>query len=127
MVSPPRITIDDGARITDALWARIGPMIPPPPIHLRGQRKPRIPDRRVLDAILLVMRACSRFADLEPTGLCSRPTANRRFAEWSAAGVFVSLQALRIADLDALAGFAWRGPARRTRGPRTPRAAPSPE
>jgi transposase len=126
MVPPPRISIDDGARIPDWLWSRIGPMLPPPPPDPRGHRKPRLPDRRVLDAILLVMRSQARWADLEPTGLCSRPTANRRSAEWSAAGVFASLRALGIAELDVLAGT-WQGPARRTRGPGRPRAASPPE
>ncbi len=36
---------DDGWRLSDAMWARMAPLIPPPKPHPLGCHRPRIPDR----------------------------------------------------------------------------------
>ncbi len=110
---PPLATVDDGVRLTDEQWALIAPLLPPRPPHPLGCHRERVPDRRAMDSILLVMRARCRWDDLDATGICAHSPAHRRFQEWS--GVFAVLKALRHRDLDDLAGGHWQGPARRVR------------
>jgi Putative transposase of IS4/5 family (DUF4096)/Recombinase zinc beta ribbon domain len=45
---------DDGWRMPDWLWERIGPLLPEPPPHPLGCHRPRVPDRDAMDAILLL-------------------------------------------------------------------------
>ncbi len=47
---------DDGWRLSDAMWARMAPLIPPPKPHPLGCHRPRIPDRVAMEAILLLLR-----------------------------------------------------------------------
>ena len=37
---------DDGWRMPDWLWERIGPLLPPSPPHPLGCHRPRVPDQR---------------------------------------------------------------------------------
>lgn len=48
--------LDDGYRLPDDLWARMEPLLPPPPPHPLGCRNPRTPNRKAMDAILFVLR-----------------------------------------------------------------------
>jgi len=45
---------DDGWRMPDWLWEKIEPLLPPPPPHPLGCHRPRVPDRQVMDAILVL-------------------------------------------------------------------------
>ncbi len=85
---------DDQWRIPDALWERIEPLLPPRPPHPLGCHHPRVPDRKAMDAIFFVLRTGCHWNALNATGICSRSSAHRRFQEWTAAGVFVTLWAL---------------------------------
>jgi hypothetical protein len=62
---------DDGWRMPDWLWAKIAPLLPPPPAHPLGCHRPRIPDRRVMDAILLVLRTGMQWNALRITDICN--------------------------------------------------------
>src|SRR5262245_57175994 len=44
---------------------------------------------------------------LDATGICSHSSAHRRFQEWTAAGVFVTLWAQGLEEYDALKGLDW--------------------
>jgi transposase len=100
---------DDGYRISDELWAKIEPLIPPPPkTHPWGCHRPRVDNRRVLDAILLVLRTGMQWNALSVTGLCASSTAHRRFQEWVQAGFFAALWAQALEDYDAVQGIDWR-------------------
>ena len=79
---------DDGWRLSDAMWARMARLIPPPKPHPLGCHLPRIPDRVAMDAILLLLRTGMQWGALDTTGLCSHSSAHRRFREWTDAGVF---------------------------------------
>ncbi len=61
---------DDGWRLSDAMWARMAPLIPPPKPHSLGCHHPRIRDRVAMDAILLLFRTGMQWAALDTTGLC---------------------------------------------------------
>ncbi len=78
---------DHGSRLSDAMWARMATLIPPPKPHSLGCHRPRIPDRVAMDASLLLLRTDMQWAALDATGLCSHSAAHRRFREWTDAGV----------------------------------------
>jgi len=94
-------------RISDALWAKIEPLLPPGKPHPLGCHNPRVPDRRAMDAIFFVLRTGCQWNALNATGLCSSSSAHRRFQEWTAAGVFVKLWAMSLKAYDELEGIDW--------------------
>ena len=99
---------DDPWRIPDALWQRIVPLLPPRPPHPLGCHNPRVGDRRAMDAIFFVLRTGCQWNALNATGICSSSSAHRRFQEWTAAGVFVTLWATSLVVLtedDPQAGY----------------------
>jgi transposase len=103
---PP--VVDDGYRISDALWARIVELLPPRPVHPLGCHRPRVDDRTAMDAIFFVLRTGCQWNALNATGICSSSSAHRRFQEWAAAGVFRALWARGLLAYDALKGVDWQ-------------------
>ena len=73
------VTWDDGWRVPDELRTKVEPLLPPRPVHPLGCHNPRTPDRRAMDAILLVLRTGMQWRALEATGLCGASSAYRRF------------------------------------------------
>jgi putative transposase len=98
---------DDGWRMPDWLWQKLAPLVPPPPQHPLGCHRPRIPDRRVMDAILLVLRTGMQWNALAATGICNSSTAHRRFQEWEGAGVFHEIWRQGLLDYDQAVGIDW--------------------
>jgi transposase len=74
--------------LPDELWDAIAPSLPTHPPSPKGGR-PRVPDRDCLRGILFVLREGARWQSL-PTemGCGSGSTCWRRFAAWTAAGVW---------------------------------------
>jgi putative transposase len=101
------VTRDDGWRIPDELWAKMEPLLPPRPPHPLGCHNPRVPDRRAMDAILLVLRTGMQWQALKATGICHPSSAYRRFREWAAAGVFREFWRQGLLAYAALAGINW--------------------
>jgi len=99
----------DKWRIPDELWAKIEPLLPPPggKPHPLGCHRPRVDNRRAMDAIFFVLRTGCQWNALNATGICSSSSAHRRFQEWTAAGVFRKLWILGLKDYDALNGLDW--------------------
>ena len=97
--------------ISDTLWARLEPLLPVhvPKPHPLGCHRRRIADRRVLNAILFVLRTGCQWKALDATGLCKGSTAHSRFQEWGQAGLFAHLWDEALQDYDDLIGldFAW--------------------
>jgi transposase len=60
-----------------------------------------------MDAIFFVLRTGCQWNALNATGICSSSAAHRRFQEWTAAGVFVTLWAQGLEEYDALKGLDW--------------------
>jgi transposase len=75
------VTQDDGWRVPDELWAKLEPLLPLRPEHPLGCHNPRTPDRRAMDAILLVLRTGMQWQALNATGICGYSSAYRRFRE----------------------------------------------
>jgi transposase len=94
-------------RIPDELWAPIQPLLPPRKTHPLGCHRPRVDDRRAMDAIFFVLRTGCQWNALQGTGLCSSSSAHRRFQEWVAAGVFLALWEQSLVAYDALQGIDW--------------------
>ncbi len=94
-------------RIPDELWERIRPLLPPGKPHPLGCHNPRVDDRRARDAIFFRLRTGCQWHALNATGICSSSSAHRRFREWTAAGVFLKLWQLGLAEYDELKGIDW--------------------
>ncbi len=98
---------DDGWRMPDWLWERIEPLLPAPRPHPLGTHRRGVPKRRVMDAILLVLRTGMQWNALDATGVCNSSTAHRRFQEWERAGVFHEIWRQGLLDYDEQVGVDW--------------------
>lgn len=98
---------DDQWRIPDELWAEIEPGLPDGKPHPLGCHRPRVDNRRVMDAILFVLRTGCQWGALDKTGLCRHSTAHRRFQEWVQAGVFRQAWVTSLHRYDQLKGIDW--------------------
>ena len=76
------VSKDDGWRVPDRTWERMVGLLPARPSHPLGCHNPRVPDRRAMDAILLVLRTGMQWNALNGTGICTSSSAHRRFQEW---------------------------------------------
>jgi putative transposase len=102
------VSRDDGWRMPDWLWERIGPLVPEPvDNHPLGCHRPRVPNRAAMDAILLVLRTGMQWNALDATGICSSSSAHRRFQEWEQAGVFAEIWRRGLVEYDTAVGIDW--------------------
>lgn len=98
---------DDGWRLSDTLWARMEPLLPPRKPHPLGCHNPRVPDRHAMNAILFVLRTGCQWNALNATGICSSSSAHRRFMEWTEAGVFLAFWQEGLLTYNGLKGVDW--------------------
>lgn len=90
------------APLTDAQWAAVRRLLPPP-----GPRgRPRADDRRTLDGILYVLRNGCRWQDL-PRHYGDPVTCWRRFVRWEADGTWERIWRALLAIMDPLARQSW--------------------
>lgn len=95
-------------KLSDALWAKIEPFIPPRcnPHPRGGGRKP-VDNRRVMDAILFVLRTGCQWNALNDTDLCASSTAHDRFQLWVRQGFFQRLWEEGLLEYDEAKGIDW--------------------
>lgn len=93
--------------ISDVLWAKIQPLLPPRKTHPWGCHRPRVDDRKAMEAIFFVLRTGCQWNALNGTGICSSSSAHRRFQEWTEAGVFRELWKCGLEEYDELKGIEW--------------------
>jgi putative transposase len=98
---------DDQWRIPEVLWERIEPLLPARPSHPLGWHNPRVDDRKAMDAIFFVLRTGCQWNAWNATGIGSSSSAHRRFQEWTAAGVFITLWAQGLEEYDEWKGLDW--------------------
>ena len=94
-------------QLSDELWEKIAPLIPPGKPHPLGCHNSRVPDRRAMEAILFVLRTGCQWNALNATEICSSSSAHRRFQEWIAAGVFLEMWKQGLHEYDELKGIDW--------------------
>jgi transposase len=95
------------ARVVDAVWAAVGPLLPsrPPDRHPLGCHRPRIPDRDCFWAMLVrLVTGCSWDVAARLTGI-SATTLRRRRDQWVQAGVFDRLAKEAICGYDRICGL----------------------
>src|SRR5215211_2320058 len=96
-------------QLTEPFWLLARRLIPKPTkVHRWRGGRPRVPDRRVLAAIIFVLRTGCQWKALDATGLGSGSTAHRRFQEWVRAGLFFRLWRVAARRYDEVRGIDWR-------------------
>jgi len=91
--------------VSDEVWERVQPLIPPAPSHAQGGR-PRMGDRQAFAAIVYVLRTGIQWNAL-PRELGASSTVPDRFQEWERAGVFQALWQAGLQGYDELVGIQW--------------------
>ena len=78
--------VDSLYEIPDVIWNRIIPLLPPPKKKKKVGR-PRMNDRKAMNAIFYVLRTGCQWNAL-PRSLGASSTVHDRFQDWRKAGVF---------------------------------------
>lgn len=99
---------DDDWRISDALWEKIEPLLPQGKPHPLGCHNPRVPNRNAMNAIFFVLRTGCQWNALNETKICSSSSSNRRFIEWTEAGVFEEFWKQGLLKYDKEKGIDWK-------------------
>ena len=93
--------------VSDALWARIRPLLPPPRPRPRGGRPP-VDDRATLTGILFVLRTGIGWEYLpQEMGCGSGMTCWRRLRDWQLAGVWQRLHEVLLDELGQANKIDW--------------------
>lgn len=92
-------------RIPDSLWARLHPLLPPAIAKPKGGR-PRMDDRKALDAIFYVLCAGCQWNAL-PRSLGASSTVHDRFQEWREQGVFERFWQAGLVEVASEIGIDW--------------------
>ena len=94
--------------VSDALWARIEPLLPARKRRWRYPGRKRLPDRRALQGILFVLHTGIGWEHLpQELGFGCGMTAWRRLRAWQQAGVWDRLHELLLAELHAADQLEW--------------------
>jgi transposase len=92
--------------VSDALWERIKPLLPPHKSRFWGGRPP-IDDRIALTGILFVLKTGIQWEDLPQEMGCCGMTCWRRLRDWQRAGVWDRLHELLLAELQQSDRIDW--------------------
>ena len=94
-------------QISDPLWEQIEPLLPPELPRPRGGR-PRMDNRKMMEAILFVFRISYSWNAL-PRDLGAASTVRNRFQEWRETGVFQRMWKADLLTYDELRAMVWYG------------------
>ena len=93
--------------LTDELWKRIEPHLPPEPPKPKGGR-PRVPDRACLTGILFVLKTGTPWEYLpREMGCGSGMTCWRRLRDWQAAGLWRTIWRELLNELGLADAIDW--------------------
>jgi transposase len=88
------------ALVSDELWSRIEPLLPPEPEPSPKGGRPRVTHRQALGGIVFVLKTGIPWQSLPSEMNCgSGSTCWRRFSEWTELSVWSKLHALLLAQL----------------------------
>ena len=95
--------------LTDALWTRIEPLLPPhKPRRRRFPGRKPIDDRKALTGILFVLKTGINWEDLpQEMGCGCGMTCWRRLRDWNQAGVWQTLHETLLAELHEADRIDW--------------------
>ena len=95
--------------VTDALWKRIEPLLPPPkPRRFRFPGRTPIDNRKALTGILFVLKTGINWEDLPVEMGCGcGMTCWRRLRDWTKAGVWPKLLEVLLAELNEADQIDW--------------------
>jgi transposase len=91
--------------VSDDMWERVCPLIPPAPSHAKGGRR-RMDDRQAFEAIVYVLRTGMQWNAL-PREVGASSTVHDRFQQWERAGFFKALWQAGLSVYDELVGIQW--------------------
>jgi putative transposase len=92
--------------VSDALWERFTPLLPPAPSHAKGGR-PRVPDRPIFAALIYLLRTGEQWNAL-PDTFPPSSTVHDRMQEWERAGFFTALWRAGLTEYDEVTGIDWQ-------------------
>src|SRR2546430_15262254 len=88
--------------VTDALWAVVAPLLPPPRADKKKPGHPRVPDRAALTGILFVLKTGIPWEYLpRELGCGCGMTCWRRLRDWQQSGVWQKIHEMLLAELRA--------------------------
>src|SRR5438876_10289751 len=94
--------------VTDALWERIQPLLPPlKPRRFRFPGRKPVDQRKVLAGIIFVLRTGIPWEDVPQEMGCCGMTCWNYLRAWQKAGVWDNLHSLVLEDLQATAKIDW--------------------
>jgi len=95
-------------KLSDQLWEKIRPYIPPRVnTHPRGGGRKPTDDRIVMNAVLFVLQTGCQWKALDLTGICPGSTAHGRFQQWVQQGLFQRLWEEGLLLYDETKGVDW--------------------
>ena len=98
---------NDAYQISDALWEEIEPLLPPELPRPKGGR-PRMDDRKAMEAIFYVFRTGCKWRAL-PRHFGAGSTVYRRFREWQDSGLFQRMWRTGLLTYEELERMIWHG------------------
>ena len=98
---------DIAYQITDELWKQIRPMLPPEVTESRDGR-PRLDNRKAMEAILWVFRAGRKWKEL-PVVLGSPGSVRCRLKKWQRAGLFQRMWQSGLLTYNEMKSLVWYG------------------
>jgi transposase len=96
-------------RVSDAMWARLAPILVDPPRRFRYPGRARYGPRQCLEGILYVLYTDTPWLQVpyRELGLPSGETCRRRLEEWSRSGAFAAAIRLLQQELAAAEKLDW--------------------
>jgi transposase len=84
--------------VKDEQWEIVKPLLPKVARRPDGRGRPRVADRKILNAILWILRTGAAWRDL-PDRYPPYQTCHRRFQEWRSSGVFEQILRALVRDV----------------------------